>query len=256
MNRASRRPSRTAAWPTQPARRRTRRPGEGSALRLARRVPAQVEVNGTGRRRDDWTDRRGRPGTGRRWACPSTRSHAGGCTARCSTRCAISTGRRARCARCAATSTRRSTGCATSLCGSPRAPRSPPRSTSEAEYDKMLVQISAVDICMMRQLDADTSDSPMMEVAIDPGEGQQVLLERAELKLHLVRAISSCPNASARFSRSTTTTSSRSPKSARSSASASPGCRSCARRPSRACAASARRCRTGCDEQDSFAGRD
>jgi len=64
---------------------------------------------------------------------------------------------------------------------------------SEAEYDKMLGQISAVDICMMRQLDADTSDSPMMEVAIDPGEGQQVLLERAELKLHLVRAISELP---------------------------------------------------------------
>jgi len=64
---------------------------------------------------------------------------------------------------------------------------------SEAEYDKMLDQIRAVDIGTMRQLDAGTSDSPMMEVAIDPGEGQQVLLERAEMKQHLARAISELP---------------------------------------------------------------
>ena len=64
---------------------------------------------------------------------------------------------------------------------------------SEAEYDKMLDQIRAVDIGTMRQLDAGTSDSPMMEVAIDPGEGQLVRLERAELKQHLARAISELP---------------------------------------------------------------
>jgi RNA polymerase sigma factor for flagellar operon FliA len=64
---------------------------------------------------------------------------------------------------------------------------------SEAEYDKMLDRIRAVDLGTMRQLDAGTSDSPVMEVAIDPGEGQQVLLERAELKEHLTRAISELP---------------------------------------------------------------
>jgi len=64
---------------------------------------------------------------------------------------------------------------------------------SEVDYDKMLDQIRALDIGTMRQLDAGTSDSPMMEVAIDPGEGQLVRLERAELKQHLARAISELP---------------------------------------------------------------
>lgn len=64
----------------------------------------------------------------------------------------------------------------------------------EAEYDRMLDQIRAVDIGAMRQLDGGTSDSPVMDVAIDPGEGQQVLLERAELKEHLARAISELPD--------------------------------------------------------------
>jgi RNA polymerase sigma factor for flagellar operon FliA len=128
---------------------------------------------------------------------------------------------------------------------------------TEAAYDRMLDQIRAVDIGTLRQLNAGTSESPMLEVAIDPGEGQEVLLERAELKAHLARAICELPNASARFSRSTTRKSSRWRKSARSSASASRGCRSCAPRPSHACAAaSARRSRRGCDEQDSVSGRD
>jgi RNA polymerase sigma factor for flagellar operon FliA len=64
---------------------------------------------------------------------------------------------------------------------------------SEPEYDKMLDQIRAVDLGAIRQLDSGTSDSPMMDVAIDPGESQQVLLERAELKQHLTRAISELP---------------------------------------------------------------
>ena len=63
----------------------------------------------------------------------------------------------------------------------------------ESEYEKMLDQIRAVDIGAIRQLDAGSADSPVMDVAIDPGEGQQVQLERAELKEHLARAISELP---------------------------------------------------------------
>ena len=64
---------------------------------------------------------------------------------------------------------------------------------TEAAYDRMLDQIRAVDIGTLRQLNAGTSESPMLEVAIDPGEGQEVLLERAELKAHLARAILELP---------------------------------------------------------------
>jgi len=64
---------------------------------------------------------------------------------------------------------------------------------SEAEYDKMLDQINAVDVCTMRQLKTGTSDAPMMDVAIDPDDGPHVQLERAELKVHLMRAISELP---------------------------------------------------------------
>ena len=77
------------------------------AQRLAQRLPPQVEIpdlvsvgvlgliDAAGRYR-------------RRSACRSTRLRAAASRARCSTRCATSTGRRARCASCAASSTSRS----------------------------------------------------------------------------------------------------------------------------------------------------
>ena len=94
------------------------------AHRLAQRLPPQVEIpelisvgvlgliDAASRYR-------------RRSACRSTPSRGAACRARCSTRCAISTGRRARCARCAASSTSRSRGFATNCAASRRKKRLP-----------------------------------------------------------------------------------------------------------------------------------
>jgi RNA polymerase sigma factor for flagellar operon FliA len=64
---------------------------------------------------------------------------------------------------------------------------------TEADYARMLDQIKAVDIGTIRQLDTATGDSPMLELAIDPGEGAQVRLERAEMRQHLAAAIEELP---------------------------------------------------------------
>jgi RNA polymerase sigma factor for flagellar operon FliA len=64
---------------------------------------------------------------------------------------------------------------------------------SEADYDRMLDQIKAVDIAKLRQLEAGSGDSSVLDVVIDPGEGAHVRLERAELREHLANAITSLP---------------------------------------------------------------
>lgn len=64
---------------------------------------------------------------------------------------------------------------------------------TERDYDKMLDQMKAVDIGTIRQLDTAPSESPMLEIAIDPDEGQQVRLERAEMRQHLASAIAELP---------------------------------------------------------------
>ena len=65
---------------------------------------------------------------------------------------------------------------------------------SETDYDRMLDQIKAVDIATVRQLDAASGESSMLDVAIDTDEGPHVSLERAELKEHLARAIAELPD--------------------------------------------------------------
>jgi RNA polymerase sigma factor for flagellar operon FliA len=60
-------------------------------------------------------------------------------------------------------------------------------------YYRMLDQLKAADVGPMRQLESATGDAPMVEVAIDPDDGPQVRLERAELKQHLVAAIADLP---------------------------------------------------------------
>jgi RNA polymerase sigma factor FliA len=61
---------------------------------------------------------------------------------------------------------------------------------STAEYERMLDRIRAVDLATVRQLDPNAAD---YDVAIDPDEGPHARLERAELKQHLVAAISVLP---------------------------------------------------------------
>ena len=63
----------------------------------------------------------------------------------------------------------------------------------EAEYLKMLDQIKAIEVGTVRQLDSGPNDSPLLVVAVDPDEGAQVKLERAELKQHLTKAIGDLP---------------------------------------------------------------
>jgi RNA polymerase sigma factor for flagellar operon FliA len=64
---------------------------------------------------------------------------------------------------------------------------------SEAEYDRMLDQIKAVDIATVRQLEIGSGDSSVLDVAIDPDEGAHARLERAELREHLAQAIAELP---------------------------------------------------------------
>jgi RNA polymerase sigma factor for flagellar operon FliA len=64
---------------------------------------------------------------------------------------------------------------------------------SEVDYERMLNQIRAVEVAAVRQLDSSSGDSAMLDVAIDPGEGPYVRLERAELRQHLANAIAQLP---------------------------------------------------------------
>ncbi len=64
---------------------------------------------------------------------------------------------------------------------------------SVTEYDRMLDQLRAVDLATVRQIEAGRSDQPTYEVAVDPDEGPHAQLERAEMRRHLVSAIADLP---------------------------------------------------------------
>lgn len=63
---------------------------------------------------------------------------------------------------------------------------------SEPAYDQILDQIKAAEIAMVRPIEAG-GDSSILDVAIDPDEGPHVRLERAEMREHLARAVAELP---------------------------------------------------------------
>jgi RNA polymerase sigma factor for flagellar operon FliA len=63
---------------------------------------------------------------------------------------------------------------------------------SEGEYDAMLRQAQTADVGVVREVDQ-SGEGSLLDFAIDPGEGPEVRLERAELKQHLARAIVELP---------------------------------------------------------------
>ena len=66
-------------------------------------------------------------------------------------------------------------------------------SVSEPEYHRMLDQIRAVDLAAIRQLESGPDEQSLLDVAFDPEEGPHALLERAEMREHLARAILEIP---------------------------------------------------------------
>jgi RNA polymerase sigma factor for flagellar operon FliA len=66
-------------------------------------------------------------------------------------------------------------------------------SVSEPIYDQMLEQIRAAEVVMVRPLDVGAGESSVLDVAIDPDEGPHLRLERAEIREHLAQAIAVLP---------------------------------------------------------------
>jgi len=64
---------------------------------------------------------------------------------------------------------------------------------SEPAYDHMLDQIRAAEVVMIRPLETGTGDTSVLDVAIDPDEGPHLRLERAEIREHLAQAITELP---------------------------------------------------------------
>jgi len=64
---------------------------------------------------------------------------------------------------------------------------------SEPAYDQMLDQIRAAEVIMVRPLDVGSGESSVLDVAIDPDEGPHLRLERAEIREHLAQAIAELP---------------------------------------------------------------
>jgi RNA polymerase sigma factor for flagellar operon FliA len=64
---------------------------------------------------------------------------------------------------------------------------------SEDQYRRMLDQIRAADLAMVRQLDVHADGSSLIDVVVDPDEDPHVKLERAELRGQLVRALAILP---------------------------------------------------------------
>jgi RNA polymerase sigma factor FliA len=64
---------------------------------------------------------------------------------------------------------------------------------TEPAYDQMLEQIRTAEVAMVRPLEVGVGDSSVLDVAIDPDEGPHVRLERAEMREHLARAIADLP---------------------------------------------------------------
>lgn len=64
---------------------------------------------------------------------------------------------------------------------------------SESEYDKMLDQLRSADLATVRQASTDGEGGSILELAIDPAEGQHTRLEQQELRAHLAKAIVQLP---------------------------------------------------------------
>ncbi len=62
-----------------------------------------------------------------------------------------------------------------------------------AEYGRMLEQMRAVDLASVTQIESGRSGGSIVDVAIDPDEGPHAQLERAELRRHLTGAIADLP---------------------------------------------------------------
>ncbi|HVB38971.1 MAG TPA: FliA/WhiG family RNA polymerase sigma factor [Vicinamibacterales bacterium] len=66
---------------------------------------------------------------------------------------------------------------------------------SEEDYQKALEQVRTLEVGALRQLDAPTPDgTTLIDLCIDPGEGPEARLERAELREHLARALTELPD--------------------------------------------------------------
>jgi RNA polymerase sigma factor for flagellar operon FliA len=65
---------------------------------------------------------------------------------------------------------------------------------SEPAYDQMLDQIRAAEVVMIRPLDVGTGETSVLDVAFDPEEGPHLRLERAEMREHLAEAIAELPD--------------------------------------------------------------
>lgn len=64
---------------------------------------------------------------------------------------------------------------------------------TEAEYDRMLDQVRALDVAAIRQQSGSNGGASILELAIDPQEGALERIERAELREHLVKALQGLP---------------------------------------------------------------
>ncbi|HXT70739.1 MAG TPA: RNA polymerase sigma factor FliA [Vicinamibacterales bacterium] len=66
---------------------------------------------------------------------------------------------------------------------------------STDDYRKVLDQLRTADLAVLRSTDAGNGDDarPAFEIAIDDSEGPHALLERSELKSHLVAALGDLP---------------------------------------------------------------
>lgn len=63
----------------------------------------------------------------------------------------------------------------------------------EGEYDRMLDQVRALDVGAIRQQGAGPGGASILELAIDPQESALQRIERAELQQHLARALQLLP---------------------------------------------------------------
>jgi RNA polymerase sigma factor for flagellar operon FliA len=64
---------------------------------------------------------------------------------------------------------------------------------NEAEYDRMLDQVRALDIGALRQQAGGHGGASILELAIDPEESALERIERAELREHLMHALKALP---------------------------------------------------------------
>lgn len=64
---------------------------------------------------------------------------------------------------------------------------------STKDYDKMLDQLKAVDIAVVREVDQSDDSRSLLDVAMDSSEGPHAQLERRELRRHLAGALAKLP---------------------------------------------------------------